>query len=106
MELVKILVIIIILDYVTGILVAIYQRKISSEIGYKGIIKKIGIIICVIMCKLIEVLPFENIPSIYQLSILFFSLNESFSILENLYKLEVPLPRQIFKVLEKYQEKK
>ena len=46
------LLIFMIIDYITGIIKAIYQHKLNSKIGIKGILKKIGYIFIVVIAKL------------------------------------------------------
>ncbi len=77
-------------DYITGVLVAIKQRRISSSIGAKGILKKFGIIICAVLACLIDVFADTEIQIFVLLSLV---INESFSILENLEKINVPVPK-------------
>lgn len=43
-----------IVDYITAILVAIYNQTISSSVGYKGIIKKVGILFFIILAQQID----------------------------------------------------
>jgi toxin secretion/phage lysis holin len=89
----QVLLLLIIVDYLSGVLVALYEQKLRSSIGRKGILKKFGIIMCVAFCVLVDSLQIPGIPELESLIILFFSVNESVSILENLSKIGVPLPR-------------
>lgn len=50
----KIILILMIVDYITAILVAIYNQTISSSVGYKGIIKKVGILFFIILAQQID----------------------------------------------------
>ena len=93
------------LDYLTGVLVAIMEKKINSTIGRKGIFNKVGILICVILCNMIDLLEIDGLTSLVQLVSFFFVLNESFSILENLSKLNVPVPSFLISSLKEMQEK-
>ena len=87
-----VLLLLIVIDYLSGVLVALYEKKLRSSVGRKGIFKKFGIIICVVFCILIDTLQISGIPELKTLIILFFTMNESISILENLSKIGVPLP--------------
>jgi len=91
---------IIALDYITGVGVAIFQKKVSSSIGRKGIFQKFGIIICVILCQFLDLLGNTSLLTIV---CLFFIINESFSIIENLGKLNVPIPQILRKTLKSLQ---
>jgi len=98
---ISLLLIIILLDYVSGIIVAFYQKKINSTIGRQGIYRKLGVIICCFLCLILDLLNLGIDIRITPLITLFFIINESFSILENLALLNVPLPEVLFKHLEK-----
>lgn len=93
------------LDYLTGVLVAVMEKKVNSAVGIKGIFNKVGIILCVIFCKMIDLLKIEGLSPLVPFVSFFFILNESFSILENLNKLNVPIPSFLISILESIQEK-
>lgn len=103
---ITILFIFIMLDYLSGVLVAISEKQLNSSIGRKGIFTKFGIIICVIICKLIDLLKINGISPIAPIVTLFFIFNESFSILENLTKLNVPIPEVITSTLKNFKNHK
>lgn len=102
---IKILLVFIFLDYLTGVILAISEKQINSTIGRKGIFSKVGILLCVVFCKLIDTLQVSGITPIFPLVTLFFILNESFSILENLGKLNVPIPKILISTLKDLQER-
>lgn len=90
-----------VLDYITGVAKAIYQKKLSSSVGFKGIIKKIlALLIVGLSVTLQNVLP-EGIP-LREITVLFFIANEGFSILENADGL-IPLPKKLRSVLAQLQ---
>lgn len=93
------------LDYLTGVLVAISERQLNSTIGRKGIFSKVGIIICVVVCKLIDLLQISEFTPLLPLVSVFFILNECLSILENLNKLNVPIPKPLLSTLKNFKEK-
>jgi len=99
----KVLLIMIIIDYITGILKAIYLKQVSSEIGYKGIIKKIVMLLVVVLaCQIDNVLGTQNALRIG--TIMFWIANEGVSILENAAKMDLPIPKQIKEVLLKLRD--
>lgn len=100
-----ILLIMIGIDYLTGIIVAIYEKKVNSTIGRKGIFKKVGILICMGCCTVIDNFQLDGFTPLVPLVALFFTLNEVFSILENLGKLNVPVPSFLLETLKKKQER-
>lgn len=100
----KILVSLVLLDYLTGVLSAIYQRQLSSSIGFKGIIKKVAIFIVLVMGVRLDIL-LESGDMLRMGIIFFYSANEGISILENLKKMEVTLPSFLMKILEVLKQK-
>lgn len=88
-----------IMDYITGVLKAIRLKQLNSQIGAKGIVKKIGyLVIVVIAVKLDSILG--NTSYIRNLVIFGFISNEGISILENASLLEIPIPEKIKSVLK------
>lgn len=93
----------IVIDYLTGVIRAIYQKKVSSAIGFKGIMKKMLMLLMVgLSVTLQNVMPIE-VP-LREITIFFFIANEGFSILENASDL-IPLPDKIRSVLAQIQQK-
>lgn len=99
------LLIMILLDYITGICKAIHNKKINSTIGAKGIIKKVGYLIIVALSVLLDKVT-GNTGAIRSLVIYFFVANEGISILENWGAMGLPLPKKIFEVLEQVKKEK
>ncbi len=95
----KILILIVILDYVTGICKAIYNKELSSEIGLKGIIKKLGYFIIVAVAVTLDRITGDT-GAIRTLVIYFFVANEGLSILENWGGMGLPLPQHLTDLLE------
>lgn len=85
------LIIFILIDYITGVLKSIYQHKISSKVGAKGIIKKIGYIIIVFLSSTTDYL-LGNTDYIRKAVIFMFIANEGISILENWSKMGIKIP--------------
>ena len=98
------LLIFVVADYITGIMVAILERKLSSSIGFKGISKKILIFILVGIGHVLD----RNIigdGSVVRTAIIFFYIsNEGISIMENSIKLGLPIPKKLKEVLEQLSE--
>lgn len=86
-----ILVVLMVLDYLTAlILVLIHKRQADSRVGYKGILRKAMIPIVVGVIYLVEDLI--KYDGLHQVCLLFFSINETVSILENIAEMGVKLP--------------
>lgn len=91
-----------VIDYITGVAKAIYQKKLSSSVGFKGILKKIlALLVVGLAVTLQNVLP-EAVP-LREITVLFFIANEGFSILENADGL-IPLPQKLRSVLAQLQK--
>lgn len=88
------------LDYITGVMSAIANKKLSSEIGAKGIVKKIFMLAIVAVGNLIDMYVIGNGSIIRNIVIIFYISNECISIVENAGKLGVPVPKKLLDVLE------
>ena len=95
--LLKSIVILMVLDYVTGLLKAIYNKELSSEIGFKGLIRKITIFIVIATAYVIQGIMGDEIP-LREIVILFFIANEGISLIENASEF-VPIPEKLKDVL-------
>lgn len=93
------LIIAIVLDYISGIIKAFNTKQLSSKIGFKGILKKIGILILVMLSVLVDRVS-GNTGAIRTLVIYYFVANEGLSILENLGEAGIPIPNAIKKALK------
>lgn len=91
------------LDYVTGVLSAIYNKELSSKIGLKGMAKKLAYFVAIMLaCALDELLGNSNI--LRMLVIYFLIANDGISILENLGEMNIKLPKKIKEVLKQLKE--
>ena len=89
------------LDYVTGVICAAVNKRLSSEIGFKGLIKKALIFALVAVAGVADkVIPATN-QAIRAAVILFYIANEAISILENAAELGLPVPEKLKAVLIK-----
>ena len=91
------LVVLVVLDYITGLLKSTYNKKLSSDVGFKGIIKKIMIFLVVATAYVIQQVIGEAIP-LREITILFFIANEGISLLENASEF-IPIPDKLKEVL-------
>lgn len=87
----------IVLDWITGLLKAIYNKNLSSYTGFKGIIKKVVILIIVGVAVLLE--KNMGIPAIREIVMMFFIANEGISLLENVSQMGVPFPDKLKEIL-------
>lgn len=99
------LIVFVIVDYITGIMVGIIKRELSSEIGAKGIFKKILIFIMVAIAHIIDSRLIGD-SSVIRTAVIFFYLsNEGISILENATKVGLPIPKKLKNVLAQLRDK-
>lgn len=93
----KILLCMMLLDYVTGVMCAIKLGTLSSETGFSGLLKKLGMILIVALSHLTG--EISGVPEVRSLVIGFYIANEGISILENAGRLGVPMPKKLVDVL-------
>ena len=86
-------------DYVTGVLCAVADRKLSSEVGFRGIAKKALIFLLVGMANVLDVQVIGS-GSVLRTAVIFFYIsNEGVSLLENAARLGLPVPEKLKDVL-------
>lgn len=89
-------------DYITGVFCAIKSKTLSSECGYNGFLKKVGILLFVYIAIQLDILTGQTIAR--SVTILFYISNEGISILENAAKLGIPYPNKIKEILAQLKE--
>ena len=98
------LLIVMVVDYLTGIASAIYNKELSSKIGLKGIIKKFSYLCVVALSVVIDNLTGQS-GLIRTLVIYFFVANDGLSIIENMAEMNVKLPEKLIDALEQIKKK-
>ena len=93
------LVVFITIDYVTGIMCAIIDKKLSSEVGFNGIFKKVLILMLVGIANVIDVHVVGTGSALRGATVCFYLSNEGLSILENTVHLGLPVPEKLKEVL-------
>lgn len=94
------------LDYITGIMCAIIDKKLSSAVGFKGIFKKTLILILVGVANIVDV-HFVGAGSALRSAVVCFYLsNEGLSLLENAARIGLPVPDKLKEVLAQLHSKK
>ena len=101
----KSLLIVIVIDYATGILSAIYNKQINSKVGFKGILKKFSYLLIIALSVIIDNILGQS-GTIRTLVIYFFVANDGISILENVAEMNIPLPPKLLETLEQLKEGK
>lgn len=93
-----------VLDYITGVMLAIIDRKLSSNIGFKGIFKKVLIFVMVAVGYILDSKIIGDGSAIRTAVIFFYISNEGISILENSSKLGLPIPEKLKLILNQVGE--
>jgi len=99
------LLVFVVVDYLTGLMAAFIQKKISSEVGFRGICRKVAIFCLVGIAHILDAQVIKT-GSVLRTAIVFFYLsNEGISILENITIIGLPVPQKLRDVLEQIREK-
>ena len=93
------LLIAIIIDYLSGMIKAFNTKTLDSKIGFKGILKKVGILCIVALAVVVDRITGES-GAVRTLVIYYFVANEGLSVLENLSIAGLPIPASIKKALQ------
>ena len=89
----------VVIDYITGVMCAVVDKKLSSEVGFKGIFKKILIFAMVAVGHMLDTNILGN-GSVLRTAVIFFYIaNEGVSLLENTARLGLPVPQKLKDVL-------
>ena len=92
------LLVIMVLDCLTGAIKAIYTKTMSSEIGFKGLLKKITVLIIVALSNVLQQITGDNV-AIREIVIMFYVANEGISVLENVAVIYPQMPKAIKDIL-------
>ena len=93
------------IDYVTGVMCAISNHTLSSEVGFKGICRKVLIFLLVGIGSILDARVIGS-GSVLRTAVIFFYIsNEGVSILENAARLGLPVPEKIKVVLEQLHDR-
>lgn len=92
------------IDYLTGLMAAYVQKKISSEVGFRGICRKVAIFCLVGVGHVLDTQVIQN-GSVLRTAVIFFYLsNEGISIIENIAIIGLPVPKKLKDVLEQLRD--
>ena len=99
------LVVFAVVDYITGVMCAISDKKLSSEVGFRGICRKVLIFFLVGVANILDVQVIGT-GSVLRTAIIFFYLsNEGVSLVENAAHLGLPVPEKLKAVLEQLHDR-
>ena len=94
------LVIFVAVDYITGVMCAVADKKLSSAVGFKGICRKVLIFLLVGLAHILDTQILHETGILRTAVIFFFLSNDGLSILENAAHLGLPIPQALKDVLE------
>ena len=97
-----VLLILIIIDYITGVIKAIYKKELSSKTGFRGILKKVMILLVVSAGYVIDRIIASTVP-VADMVTVFFIANEGISLLENASEM-IPIPQGLKNILVSLRE--
>jgi len=93
------LVVMMVLDYVTGVICAIFDKTLSSAVGFRGIVKKVVILMLVGVANILDVHVIGGGSALRGVVIGFYISNEGLSLLENAAHIGLPVPEKLKAVL-------
>ena len=93
------LITLIVLDYITGIIAAVVEKKLSSEVGARGIAKKVIMLLVVAVANIADRSVIGDGNVLRSVTAMFYIANEGISLLENGARLGVPMPKKLIDVL-------
>lgn len=95
----------VVIDYVTGMMCAVADKKLSSEVGFKGICRMVLIFLLVGIANILDVHVIGS-GSVLRTAVIFFYIsNEGVSLLENAAHLGLPIPEKMKLVLEQLHDR-
>lgn len=95
----------VVIDYITGVMCAIINKQLSSEVGFKGIFRKVLIFLLVGIANIIDVQVIGTGAVLRTAVIFFYISNGGVSLLENAGHLGLPIPEKIKTVLEQLHDR-
>ena len=103
--LVTVLITFVVVDYITGVLCAIVEKRLSSSIGFKGICQKVMIFCLVGIANLLDTNVLDAGSMLRTAVIFFYCANEGISIVENAARVGLPVPEKLTEVMRQLKSK-
>ena len=95
----------VVIDYITGVMCAVLDKKLSSEIGFRGIFKKVLIFLMVGIAKILDGYILGDGSALRTAVIFFYCANEGLSLLENAAHIGLPVPEKLKGILEQLHDR-
>ena len=99
------LIVLMTLDYISGVMCAIIDRKLSSAVGFKGVCKKVFILMLVGVAHIIDLHVVGTGSALRGAVICFYMSNEGLSLLENAAHIGLPIPDKLRDILAQLHDK-
>ena len=96
----QVLIVFMILDYGTGVLYAFLNNQLNSEVGFKGLVKKMMILVVLIIGVMVDRILGNGNWVFRTLVAYFYIANEGISLLENVANIGIPIPNKMRNALE------
>ena len=93
------------LDYITGVIVAVIEKRLSTEVGFRGLAKKFLILVFVAVGHIADTYILGGTPAAMSAVMLFYIANEGISIIENAAALGLPVPKKLTSIMEQIKNK-
>lgn len=93
------LIALIVLDYISGVIAAAAEKRLSSAVGAKGIAKKIFMLLIVAVANIVDINVIGEGHILKNVTMIFYICNECISLIENAGRLGVPVPKKLLDVL-------
>lgn len=100
------LIALIVMDYISGVIAAIAEKKLSSAVGAKGIAKKIFMLLIVAVANIVDINVIGEGHVLRSVTTAFYIANECISLIENAGRLGVPVPKKLLDVLQQLKKDK
>ena len=94
------LIALIVLDYISGVIAAIIEKKLSSAVGARGIAKKLFMLLIVAVANIVDINVIGDGNVLRTVTTAFYIANECISLIENAGRIGVPVPKKLMDVLE------
>ena len=94
------LVVFVVVDYLTGVMCAVSDKKLSSEVGFKGICRKVLLFVLVGVAHTLDETMLGSGSALRTATILFYLSNEGLSIVENAARMGLPIPDRLQEALK------
>ena len=94
------LIALIVLDYISGVIAAAVEKKLSSAVGAKGIAKKLFMLLIVAVATIVDINVIGEGHVLRTVTTVFYIANECISLIENAGRIGVPVPKKLLDILE------